>query len=362
MRMLRKPLVIFSLYIILWLLTVEPLSASEIKIVVAGDTCFSGRLELTGKKFGYDFFLESVQPFVQSADFAILNLETCVSLRGEPQKGKEFVFRSRPESLKAIKNAGFSAVSVANNHSLDFGKQAFLDTLDKLAKTGILYAGGGLNSDEAYAPAIYVRNGVKIAFFAFTDVLPPGFASGKGKAGVADSKHPEKLSKLIKGWDGKADLIVVSMHWGKELSQTPTERQVQLAKMLVDSGADLVIGHHPHVVQPAEVYRNRLILYSLGNFIFSSGSPAGNYSLIAKVRLADTGEFREMEALPLKIVSGKPVVYSKGWINDLKKILEARSLRFSLSKGRIWLQSSKKLPSFLRPVLYFEKKYFKNIS
>lgn len=337
---------------------VQPAIASELSIVAAGDTCFSGRLEIIGQTRGYDWFFGQTSPTVREGDIAFLNLETSVSRRGRPVRGKEFVFRSPPDCLEAIKKAGFDVVSVANNHALDYGDVAFLDTLKHLKASGLLHVGGGEKSLHAYSPSLLNVKGIKVAFFAFSDVVPPGFAATEKKPGIASLKNEKTAIKTVFKWSKVSDVTIVSVHWGKELGYLPSERQIRIAHRLIEAGADLILGHHPHVVQPVEVYRNRAIAYSLGNFIFSPGGDAGRYTMLLKVNTGFSGEIKSIEVLPLEIRNGRPEQADDSRMDRLRLILSGRGVNFAVFNDRLVFGLTKESVRAPRQFIYFERKYF----
>ena len=217
---------------------------------------------------GIDPFAK-VQPNLMSANVAIVNLEMAITERGEPYD-KEYVFRAPGSAALTLAGAGVDVVSLGNNHVFDFGRDGLEDTISVLDEVGILRPGAGSNNAEAYAPRILtLDNGVRVAFVSGTAVVPGGFAAGAERAGVADAKWatPRVLAAVRAAASGN-DVVVVSLHWGVEREPCPTEEQRTLAQQVVEAGADLILGHHPHVLQPIETFDRTLIAYSLGNFVW----------------------------------------------------------------------------------------------
>ena len=215
---------------------------------------------------GIDPFTK-VQPDLASADVAIVNLEMAITERGEPYE-KEYVFRAPGSAALTLVGAGIDVVSLANNHVFDFGREGLEDTISVLDEVGILRPGAGSNNAEAYAPRILtLDNGVRVAFVSATAVVPGGFASGADRPGVADAKWatPRVLAAVRAAAAGN-DVVVVSLHWGVEREPCPNEEQRTLAQQIIEAGADLILGHHPHVLQPIETLDRSVIAYSLGNF------------------------------------------------------------------------------------------------
>ncbi|MDR2421170.1 MAG: CapA family protein [Oscillospiraceae bacterium] len=247
-------------------------------IAVAGDV-------LTGERIGprieageYGSVLdEETATLFREADIAVVNLETSVSERGSPAD-KTYTFRSPPENLAFLRDyLGIDAVSLANNHTLDYGRDAFRDTLEHTRRYGMAPFGAGGSLAEAAAPYIAEAGRLKIAFFASNQILPAAsWAAGADTAGQLVTKDPGNLGALADGILSAretCDYIIVYMHWGIERDTLPNDVQKRTARALIDLGADIVIGAHPHVIQSFEYYNGKPIAYSLGNFIFNSRNP-----------------------------------------------------------------------------------------
>jgi poly-gamma-glutamate synthesis protein (capsule biosynthesis protein) len=202
---------------------------------------------------------------IKDADVAFGNLEGTISDAGE-SVGNLYSFRFKPESLEALKKAGFDVLSVANNHAGDWGRESFSQNIFRLRGAGILPVGGGLNKNGASRGVVIERKGVRIGFLAFSDVGPAWFEAKKNAPGIL--LVDEQFPFLIKKASRQVDVLVVSLHFGQEYQPTPTTRQKQLARSAIDNGALVVVGHHTHVVQEVEAYKDGVIAYGLGNFIF----------------------------------------------------------------------------------------------
>ena len=203
---------------------------------------------------------------LKKVDIIFANLEGAASDKGADLKNL-YSFRMDPTVVPALKNAGMSILSVANNHIGDFGRIAFIDTLGLLKENEILYTGGGLDKAEAETPAIIEKYGIKIGFLGFSDKGPDYMIADKEKAGILLANDPN-FDEIIKNASEQVDYLVVSFHFGEEYQTKHNERQKYLAHKAVDNGAKIIIGHHPHVIQDTEIYKNSFIIYSLGNFIF----------------------------------------------------------------------------------------------
>lgn len=201
------------------------------------------------------------------ADIAVGNLECVIATVGQ-EVPKAYNFRCHPRNIPLLARY-FDAVSVANNHSGDYGKDGFSEQLDLLRRGGVAFFGGGKNLAEAHTPLVLERSGLRVALLGYNEVELRSFAAGPQKAGLAWSEDERVAADIRSAREvHKADLVVVYPHWGLEYQSKPSERQRTLARLMVDSGADLVVGAHPHVTQTVEWYKGRLIVYSLGNFVF----------------------------------------------------------------------------------------------
>lgn len=281
------------------------LPADAVEIAIAGDVNLGGRIGelIVSRGAGYPW--TRVRDVLRRADVAVVNLECAVSSRGSPHPGKQFTFRGKPASVAGMADAGVDVASVANNHSLDFGRDAFADTLDALRDAGIRPVGGGRHADEAYAPAVVQAGGMRVAFLGATRVLPLGFAAGRATAGVASAYDEARLVGAVRAARSAADVVVVVLHWGVELQREPNAAQVRLARALVDAGASVVAGAHPHVLQPVVADRRAVIAYSLGNFVFSSGSAAASTTALLRVGVRPDGSL-VAAPVPMRIVAGRP--------------------------------------------------------
>jgi poly-gamma-glutamate capsule biosynthesis protein CapA/YwtB (metallophosphatase superfamily) len=212
---------------------------------------------------GFDLF--------RTDDLSLLNLESCVTTRGEP-RSKPYTFRTHPRFLSVLRDAGVDLVNIANNHVFDYGEPGFFDTIAALDSTGIPYIGAGIDEGRAHTPFVAVLHGRRFAFLGYYrgEEAPPARGNLPGVA--------ERSLRLI-GRDIRdartrlrADHVIVSLHWGVEKAETPERWQRRVAHAIIDAGADVIIGHHPHVLQGIERYRKGLIAYSLGNLIFGGNS------------------------------------------------------------------------------------------
>jgi len=232
----------------------------EIKLLFVGDVMMTRYVEKRIKKLNKEYIypFEKILNYLKTFDYVIANLEGPISDKGM-KVGSKYSFRMKPEVAEALSKANINIVNLANNHIFDYGKVAFEDTLKNLDKNNIKYFG------NSYEPLIIEKEGVKIGFLGFSDFLKH-LEVKESKIGIAVVNS--NLSEIIQKAKEKVDILIVSFHWGEEYKKIANERQRKLAKIAIDSGADLVIGHHPHVIQDIEKYKEKFIFYSLGNFIF----------------------------------------------------------------------------------------------
>lgn len=246
----------------------EPLADRNLSLLFVGDIMLDrGVRQIIESRGGgdYSYPFEFV-PFLKDPDIVFGNLEGPISDLGY-DIGNTYSFRMRPEALSALKNAGFDVLSIANNHIGDWGLTALEDTINRLRSVGIITAGGGLNAPDARDVKIIEKNGIKVGFLAFSDV-GPSWISGHENLPTILLANDSQFENIILNASKKVDYLVVSFHFGEEYSTRSNERQQELAHAAIDAGAKIVIGHHPHVAQELEKYKDGVIAYSLGNFIF----------------------------------------------------------------------------------------------
>ena len=233
------------------------------------------------------------QPFaalLSSHDVRIGNLECVVATTGTAEE-KPYTFRADPRTLPVLKRH-FDAVSLANNHSGDFGKAAFAEQLALMDTAGLPYFGGGRDATAAHAPWIVERNGVRIALLGYVEFKPRSFEADASRPGVAWSGEDDDVIEVIIAARRvhRADIVIPFMHWGWEDEPDPSPRLRAFARRMIDAGADLVVGGHPHVTQGAEYYRGKPIIYSLGNFLFNGfDTPATTTGWVLSARVDRTG-------------------------------------------------------------------------
>lgn len=284
----------------LCILGVQAVYANEVVLQFAGDVMLGGRWEAELSRDQYAYPFAEIAPMLRAADITLVNLEAPLTKGGTEFKGKKFRFRVSPVAAKALRSAGITTVTLANNHSMDFGAQGLRDTITTLSQTGIGHIGAGMTLAEARKALIYDIRGTKVAILGYSLTLPQEFWATQHQAGTAPLL--EKLVQAdIAAAQKQAEIIIVTVHWGEEGTTRLRPYQTRLAHMIIDAGADAVIGHHPHVLQGIETYKKGIIFYSLGNFVFGSKGRSGQNSLL--VRLYFSHNRHEAELVPLSLSS-----------------------------------------------------------
>jgi len=241
-----------------------PAPDNPVSLVFAGDIVLDDTAgEMIAR--GQDPFADFTSVFA-GADIRIANLECVVATTGSAGE-KNYTFRAHPRTLPILKRH-FDALALANNHSGDYGREAFAEMLGLLQQSGLAQFGGGHNLAEAHTPLIIERRGLRIALLGYSEFMPRSFEADFDAPGIAWSEDEQVVDDIRKArTQYRADIVIPVMHWGWENEPTANARQRQLARTMVDAGADAVIGGHPHVTQDIEHYRGKPIVYSVGNFV-----------------------------------------------------------------------------------------------
>ena len=265
-----------------------------ISLIFVGDIMLGRNVQLLGERFGEDYPFEKVKDFLGEYDIAVGNLEGPVVSGAPRTPANSFKFAFPTSSPMTLVTAGFNLVSLANNHTVDFGQNGYEETANRLAEVGISPFGHPISGDLAYVKRLE-QNGKRLAFFGYNATYP-SFKKDQALSDVA----VERISS-------SDELIFIFMHWGEEYSSSSNAFQKQLGRELVDAGATAVIGSHPHVVQEFEIYKNGPIFYSLGNFVFDQYfSEETQEGLMVSVKIFETKIVYEF--LPIVSVKSQPVI------------------------------------------------------
>ncbi len=285
---------------------------SPVRVVSGGDVMTDRVVKGYIGSYGAGAVLSGIAPQLEKGDAAWVNLESPLSTLGSPNPGKDYTFEGPPSMAKALAAAGIDLVTMGNNHSVDYGQVALADTIKRLEKAGVKVVGAGLDDKDAWTPAIIeTPGGATIGFLAWSDVLWPGYRA-TSQPGVAEGRTDlPRVKAAIRALAKKVDYVVVGFHWGLEYQHYPWEAQTSEAHAAIDAGADLVIGHHPHVLQGFEAYKGRLIAYSLGDLVFDHFSVATGQTVLVDAVLTPGGV--KATLVPVYVSSsGIPAVQTGG--------------------------------------------------
>jgi poly-gamma-glutamate capsule biosynthesis protein CapA/YwtB (metallophosphatase superfamily) len=283
-----------------------PAGEAAVTIVAVGDVQLGRGVGRKIVERGADYPFERVRGLVAGADLAIFNLECALSAEGSAI-AKRFSFKADLAAADGLARAGFDVAVLANNHSLDCGRAALPETLEALRSRGVVAVGAGMNAEEAAAPLIITKNGLRVAVLARTFYYPDGVIYREDAPTVA-VYDPDGIEEEVRAARKQADIVIVSLHWGVEYAGQPQESQRRMARKLIDAGAALVIGHHPHSPQPVERYGNGLIAYSLGNFVFDPGQPRAAEGLLLTCTVTKHGVTRYRSTrVQIKEMQPRPV-------------------------------------------------------
>lgn len=279
-----------------------------ITISFVGDVLLGGNIESIINKIGTKNIMSGVKDTFNESDINMANLENPITTRGIREKDKQYTFRAKPHSIRVLTDAGINMITLANNHILDFGLDGLVDTMKYADDNKISYVGAGTDLDVA-SEAVYIdKKDYKIAFLGSSRVVPSiSWYASNNKPGVSETYNPKRLLEEIKEAKNKADIVVAYIHWGEEMKEFPVEYQRNLAKSYIDAGCDIVVGWHPHILQGIEFYKNRIIAYSLGNFVFTN---ALRDSMILKVEIAKDG-LKTVRIVPVVIKDCLPFIVTK---------------------------------------------------
>jgi hypothetical protein len=262
---------------------------ARVQLVATGDAMMHGMVQRAASEAdqraedgtsqnngGYDVIFAGLAPLVEPADLAFVNLEFPIAPKvGRPNR--EMVFNAPPVVLDALREVGFDVVSAANNHSYDQGRPGLVETLEHLERSGLTWLGAGMTCEAARAARHVEQDGLKIAFLAATDLFNVYLNAGEDQPCVAVLDEEKVAEQAAAAREAGAELVILSVHWGVEYKTEPELEHIEQAHRLIEAGVDVILGHHPHVLQPIEVIeasdgRVGLVAYSLGNLVSSQSA------------------------------------------------------------------------------------------
>ena len=282
-----------------------PPAKAPVQLLLVGDIMLDRVIGDQISRHGFTQPFEATRDFISAADIAFANLESPASFLGSPAfswKPELVTFRADPGSLIGLKYAGFDIVSLANNHTTDYGRDSLTETMELLQALEVDWVGAGRNKAEARQHRIVQSGGVRIAFLAYSEFIGAAYEATETRTGVAVLRLEEVLEDLQLARAARPDYIFISLHWGEEYKHYPLKKQETLARHLIDAGADGIIGHHSHALHGIEIYKNRPIIYSLGNFIFDMPWDYAKQSMAVSLHLGGQ-QLQRLEVTPLYVQS-----------------------------------------------------------
>lgn len=272
--------------------------AETITITAVGDIMLGARATSVIRKYGVDYPFVPTRGLLTESDLTFGNFEAPFGKTGIAAE-KQYTFLVRPEFAKGLERAGFDVLSLANNHTLDYGQAVLLETIAVLKQHNMKGVGAGRNITAARAPALFTVRGVNVAFLAYSMTYPKEFYAARLRPGTAQAtllrvREDVRKARLTN------DIVAVSFHWGAERMVYPKEYQKEFARAAIDAGASLILGHHPHVLQGVERYKDGVIAYSLGNFSFGTYNDVQD-SMILTVSMNKQGVVENATITPLSV-------------------------------------------------------------
>lgn len=266
------------------------MSAASESLVLA----LAGDVHLGDEGFSLD---APTRAFLAAADLVLVNVESPLTNRGSPRAGKRTPLRSRPETVRTLESMHVAVGCLANNHLTDYGVEGVRQTIEVLRSRGMICVGAGENATEAERLAVVERKGLRVGIASLSHPDIQSVPAGPDAPGVA-ALVPDRCLAQVPVWRQQCDLLVVALHWGFTNYHFPVPEHVELGRRLIEAGAAVVAGHHPHVVQGVLRHRNGVVCFSLGNFMFApfrrGGRPAylsaeNRRGVLAGVRVGTQG-------------------------------------------------------------------------
>ncbi len=277
-------------------------SSQPLTLAFTGDIMMGDSAAHKLKTEGPDSFFTFTAPLLKQADLAMGNLEGPLGTGGDKFPHKKYNFLVDPSCAIGLAHAGFKLLTLANNHTMDFGVPALQSTLAALDAQGLKHCGAGMNEGEAREPAWFEMKGHKIAVLAYSLTEPTEYWATDTRAGCAAASGPDMREDIARAHKEGADLVVVCCHWGQEKHTRLRDYQPTLAHLAIDAGADAVVCHHPHIWQTLETYHGKPIAYAIGNFCFGTLTSISQ-SGILYLTFGENGTWLGGRILPLNVLN-----------------------------------------------------------
>lgn len=269
----------------------------KFSLLFIGDILLANEAEQQILARGTDYPFRKIKNELLKYDYVIGNMETPITARGAAYTDKAYSFRLNPSSALSLKDLKLDAVTISNNHLMDYGKEGMEDTISFLDELAIRHAGGGKNLFDARRPALLNCGNVTICILAYCDRPPADYYASDNKPGISHLNLGH-IKDDIATWKTRYNIVIISLHWGIEQTHEPQGEQIEMAHRIIDAGADGIIGHHPHWPQGIEIYRNKPVVYSLGNFINGYTNPTERDNMAVALYYTG-GTLERMKIIPV---------------------------------------------------------------
>lgn len=279
----------------------------RLRILFTGDVLLDRGVRLWIQRKGVRWLFEGVEDEFKKSDAVIINLE-CPITDSISSINKKFIFRADVQWTKELHDVGITHAALSNNHTNDQGRRGLKATNHHLLSAGIQPIGYGMNENEQAKPVIISKNGINVAVFNSVTFTLENWVHLQNRPGICQL-NPKSLSKIIKNYKThhKNTFVAVVLHWGLEFQSLPTRMQRNDAHLLTEAGADVIVGHHPHVLQPVDTINHTPVFYSIGNFVFDQSPSVTRKSMIASVEFSKNGVV-ESNSIPVKIEKCRPII------------------------------------------------------
>ena len=284
------------------LFNVSARCADTLNVIFTGDILLDRGVRRVINQHGVDhLFSDGIDSVFRSAQVVVGNLE-CPATKIEAPVFKQYIFRGEPEWLEALKRHGITHLNLANNHSIDQGREGLIDTYQNILAAGMTPLGAGENMQQAAAPVLLASAPRKVWLVPSLRLALENYAYLPDKPCVSQEPMDSLLQRVfrLRQADSTA-VIIVSLHWGGEHTLEPVPRQRHDAHMLIRAGADVLICHHTHTLQTVEDYHGHMIYYSIGNFIFDPTKPMNARACIVRLTITDEKDGLQTETIPIDI-------------------------------------------------------------
>jgi len=311
---------------------------SVIRLAAVGDVMLARGVGRHFAEAPGDFTRGGVHDVLRTYDIVCANLENPVGTSGAPCPGQDpnVTFRAHPDTLAVLESMGVAVVSLGNNHMLDYGESALIETLEHLDRRGIRWVGAGRNYEEANRPLIVDVGARQLAFLSYAFIYSVNSRMAtRHRPGISDHRLSRILNRVRHLKRTGHDVVVMS-HWGYEYCFYPLPYQMRAARGMIDAGATLVLGHGPHYPQGLEDYRGGQIVYSLGNFIFDEPHKFANRSFIYGVGIDAAGALQRREVVPVHLRRHVPTLVDGADKRRLSRLIENLSARYGEKDRRFW--------------------------